>query len=116
MKLLAADGKTDIYGQIFRPSDFSPDQSYPVVSHVFSTPELPWTAKGSFSNSMFLGLSYFDAAALAELGFIVVQIDGRLIATKHSMTKPMVGLRLQVVQPIMWPGFSSWRHAIRIWT
>ena len=33
--------------------------------------------KGSFSNGSNFGLSYLDAAALAELGFIVVQIDGR---------------------------------------
>lgn len=77
VKLLAADGKTDIYGLVFRPSDFCPDQSYPVVSHVFNTPELAWVSKGSFINNTFVDWPYFDAAALAELGFIVVQIDGR---------------------------------------
>ena len=77
VKLLAADGKTDIYGLVFRPSDFSPDHSYPVVSHVFSTPEIPWVSKGSFTNGTTNGFSYLDAAAVAELGFIVVQIDGR---------------------------------------
>ena len=77
VKLLADDGITDIYGLVFRPSDFSPERSYPVVSHVFNTPEVPWVSKGSFSNGIALGFSYFDAAALAELGFIVVQIEGR---------------------------------------
>ena len=77
VKLLAEDGKTDIYGLIFRPTDFCPDQSYPVVTHVFNTPELSWVSKGSFSNGIVNGLPYLDAAALAELGFIVVQIDGR---------------------------------------
>ncbi|MDA7853126.1 S9 family peptidase [Porticoccaceae bacterium] len=78
VKLLAADGKTDIYGLIFRPSDFSPDKKYPVVNHVFNCPDVPWVAKGSFSSGgPFFGISYFDAAALAELGFIVVNIDGR---------------------------------------
>ena len=77
VKLLAADNETDIYGLIFRPSDFSSDNSYPVISHVFNSPDLPWVSKGSFSNGMAFGLSYLDAAALAELGFIVVQIDGR---------------------------------------
>ena len=85
VKLLAADDSTDIYGLVFRPSDFSPDKSYPIVSHVFKTPELPWVAKGSFSNGLqFLGCSYFDAAALAELGFIVVQIDGRGSPYRHK--------------------------------
>lgn len=77
VKLLAADQEADIYGLVFRPSDFSVDQSYPVVSHVFNTPELSWVSKGSFSNGIVNGWPYFDAAALAELGFIVVQIDGR---------------------------------------
>ena len=77
VKLLAADGKTDIYGVVYRPSDFSPDRSYPVVSHVFNTAELTWVPKGSFTNGPVIGWPYMDAAALAELGFIVVQIDGR---------------------------------------
>lgn len=77
VKLLAADGKTDIYGLVFRPSDFSPEQSYPVISSVFNTPELPNVAKASFSNGILYGCSYFEGAMLSELGFIVVQIDGR---------------------------------------
>ena len=77
VKLLAADNLTDIYGLIYRPSDFSPQNSYPIVSHVFNTPEVPWVPKGSFSNGTVLGGPYLDAAALAELGFIVVQFDGR---------------------------------------
>ena len=75
--LKAADGKTDIYGLVYRPSDFSPDLAYPVVSHVFNTPELPWVPKGAFLNDGKMGMAYLDAAALAELGFIVVQIDAR---------------------------------------
>lgn len=75
--LKAADGKTDIYGLVYRPSDFSPDVAYPVVSHVFNTPELPWVPKGAFLNDGKMGMAYLDAAALAELGFIVVQIDAR---------------------------------------
>lgn len=77
VKLIAADGKTDIYGLVFRPSDFSPEQSYPVISHVYNTPDLTWVSKGAFTNSHLFGSAYLDAAALAELGFIVVQIDGR---------------------------------------
>ena len=77
VKLQAADSKTDIYGLVYRPSDFSPEKSYPVVNHVFNTPELTWVPKGSFTNDTVFGLPYLDAAALAELGFIVVQIDGR---------------------------------------
>ena len=77
VKLLAADGKTDIYGLVFRPSDFSPKESYPIINHTFNQPDMPWVPKGSFSNDARFGRIYADAAALAELGFIVVQIDGR---------------------------------------
>ena len=72
VKLLAADGETDIYGLVFRPSHFSPDQSYPVIDNVFSQPSFALTGKG-FDQSH----HYMCAAALAELGFIVVHIDGR---------------------------------------
>ena len=84
VKLLAADNKTDIYGLLYRPSDFSPDQSYPIVNHVFNSPELPRVSKGSFSNGAAFGRYYLEAAALAELGFMVVQIDGRGTPFRHK--------------------------------
>ena len=77
VKVLAADNVTELYGLIFRPSDFSENKRYPVISHVFNSPDLPWVSKGAFSTGMFYGFPYCDAAALAELGFIVVQLDGR---------------------------------------
>ena len=77
VKILAADNSTDLYGVLYRPSDFSPDKSYPVISYGFNTPELPRVPKGSFSNGATCGRYYLEASALAELGFIVVQIDAR---------------------------------------
>ncbi len=77
VKLVASDGITETYGVVYRPSDFSPEKSYPVINDVFSTPDFPWAPVGSFSNSLFDGLAFFNAAAIAELGFIVVQIEGR---------------------------------------
>jgi dipeptidyl-peptidase-4 len=72
VQLTAADGETDIYGLVFRPSDFSPDQSYPVIDNLFAYPSFALTSKG-FDQTH----HYMCAAALAELGFIVVQLDGR---------------------------------------
>ncbi len=77
VKLKAADEKTDIYGLVFRPSNFDPEKTYPIISHGFNQPEIAWVPKGSFGTGVAVGLPYMDAAALAELGFIVVQIDGR---------------------------------------
>jgi dipeptidyl-peptidase 4 len=73
VKLLAADGKTDIYGLVHRPSDFSADKKYPVINYVIGMPWLQAVAKASFAGNM----GYFVCQAIAELGFIVVQIDSR---------------------------------------
>ena len=82
--LKAADEKTDLYGLVYRPSSFSPDRAYPVISHVFSTVELTWVPKGAFACDGKYGLAFWDAAALAELGFIVVQIDARGTPLRHK--------------------------------
>lgn len=84
INMLGADGKTKIYGLVFRPSKFSEKKSYPIVSHVFNTPEITWVSKGSFSNGACLNWPYLDAMALAELGFIVVQVDGRGTPHRHK--------------------------------
>ena len=84
VKLMAADGKTDIYGLVFRPSDFSSTETYPIVSHVFNVPDACWVSRGSFGNGAILNWPFLDAAALAELGFIVVQIDGRGTPWRHK--------------------------------
>ena len=77
VKLLAADGITDIYGLVFRPSFFSPDKQYPVINFINSSPWFPAVPKGSFHSSGYPDRHYFYSAAMAELGFIVVNIDSR---------------------------------------
>ena len=72
VQVTAADGKTDIYGVIFRPSDFTPSHSYPVIDNVFSYPTCNITSK-RFDQTH----HYMCAAALAELGFVVVLMEGR---------------------------------------
>lgn len=71
--LKAADGTTDIYGVVFRPSDFDPQVSYPVIdcTYAYSAPV------GSFTNNNTGNWHYLSAAAYAELGFIVVMINNR---------------------------------------
>lgn len=61
------DGVTDIYGVIHRPTNFDPTKKYPVIENIYAGPH------NSFVPKMF-GVN--DYAALCELGFIVVQIDG----------------------------------------
>ena len=83
VKLKAADGKTDIYGVIYRPSDFSPEKSYPLVDISWNHKEGFNMATGSFTNNAPCGFRYLNAAAYAELGFIVVNIFGRGTSTRH---------------------------------
>ncbi len=62
------DGSTDIYGVIFRPSHFDPERKYPVLESIYAGPHDFFVPK-AFN-------AYHSAQRLAELGFIVVQIDG----------------------------------------
>src|SRR4051812_12040551 len=62
------DGATDIWGVIYRPSNFSDAKKYPVIENIYAGPQ------GSFVPKSFA--AYNAMQAIAELGFIVVQIDG----------------------------------------
>ena len=66
----SADKKYDLYGLMFTPSDLDPDQKYPVVNYIYPGPQGGSVGSWSFS----VGRS--DHQALAELGFIVVLIEG----------------------------------------
>lgn len=70
----AEDGRTDIYGVIFRPSDFDPKKTYPIVDITYSGATTP---VGSFSNALGGGMAMYVGAAWAELGFIAVSIETR---------------------------------------
>jgi dipeptidyl aminopeptidase/acylaminoacyl peptidase len=84
VKLTAADGKTAIYGALFKPSDFSANKQYPVIDGSLCSPELYLTPKGLLSNDNSYGCFFLHAAALSELGFIVVLIDGRGSACRNK--------------------------------
>ncbi|MBI4502256.1 MAG: DPP IV N-terminal domain-containing protein [Gemmatimonadetes bacterium] len=65
----ARDGKTDLYGLMFRPTGFDSTRTYPIVNNVYPGPQTGSVGGRSFSAAR------GDTRALAELGFIVVQID-----------------------------------------
>jgi dipeptidyl aminopeptidase/acylaminoacyl peptidase len=68
--LKAHDGKTDIYGLVFTPTQMDPNKKYPVVDYIYPGPQGGSVGSWSFSASR------GDHQALAELGFIVVAIEG----------------------------------------
>jgi len=71
--VLAADGHTVIYGNLFRPSHFDPRRRYPIIDAIYPGPQDTRT-RTTFSGATF---DYFEAQSLAELGFVVVTLDGR---------------------------------------
>ncbi len=66
----ARDGKTDLYGLMFKPTDFDASRKYPIVNYVYPGPQTGSCGGRSFNPA------HGDLQPLAELGFIVVCIDG----------------------------------------
>jgi dipeptidyl aminopeptidase/acylaminoacyl peptidase len=71
IKVKAADGKTDLYGMMFRPTKMEPNRKYPIINNAYPGPQ-----SGSVGSRAFTA-ARGDRQALAELGFVVVTIDGR---------------------------------------
>lgn len=65
-KAKGRDGKTDIWGVIYKPANFDPAKKYPVVEDIYAGPQ------GSFVPKAFSA----RVQPLTQLGFVVVQIDG----------------------------------------
>ncbi|MDE1155745.1 MAG: DPP IV N-terminal domain-containing protein [Acidobacteriaceae bacterium] len=68
----ARDGQTDLWGILFKPTDFDAKQKYPLVDYVYPGPQ-----DGSCGGDHSFKTSFIDHQALAELGFLVVCIDGQ---------------------------------------
>jgi len=66
----AKDGKTDIYGLVFTPTQMDATKKYPVIDYIYPGPQ------GGSVGSWAFSASRGDNQALAELGFIVVVIEG----------------------------------------
>jgi len=64
------DGKTDIYGLMFRPTNFDSSKKYPIINNAYPGPQGASTGSRAFTPAR------GDHQALAELGFVVVTIDG----------------------------------------
>lgn len=70
------DGKTDIWGILCRPRDFDPNKSYPVLEDIYAGPHSSFVPKSFSARQRY--------AALNELGFIVVKIDGMGTANRSK--------------------------------
>jgi pimeloyl-ACP methyl ester carboxylesterase len=64
----ARDGVTDLYGLMYKPSHFDSTKSYPILDHIYPGPQVGSVGRWGWSGTG-------EPQAIAELGFIVVQID-----------------------------------------
>jgi dipeptidyl aminopeptidase/acylaminoacyl peptidase len=70
IKVKSRDGKWDLYGLMFTPTTLDSTKKYPVVNYIYPGPQGGGVGSRSFSSAR------SDHQALAELGFVVVVIDG----------------------------------------
>ncbi len=71
------DGVTDIWGVIVRPSDFDSTKRYPIIENIYAGPQDAFVPKD------FTG-RYGEMQSIAQMGFIVVQIDGMGTANRSK--------------------------------
>jgi dipeptidyl aminopeptidase/acylaminoacyl peptidase len=64
------DGKTDLYGMMFKPTNFDASKKYPIIDYIYPGPQTGSVRGRSFSSAR------ADHQAMAELGFIVIALDG----------------------------------------
>lgn len=67
-RVKARDGETDIWGVIYLPPDYDPEEQYPVIDHIYPGPQVGSVGSWTFKSGG-------EVFALAELGFVVVEID-----------------------------------------
>ena len=68
----AADGATDIYGVIYKPSNFDPTRRYPVIDHPYPGPQVN-RVHPCFGEAIPL----YNPESMTALGFVVIAVDGR---------------------------------------
>jgi dipeptidyl-peptidase-4 len=66
----ARDNVTTLYGLMYKPSNFDPKKKYPIITHIYPGPQVGSVADWGFSTG-----SSGQARSLAELGFVVIQLD-----------------------------------------
>jgi dipeptidyl aminopeptidase/acylaminoacyl peptidase len=69
----ARDGKTDLYGFLFKPTNFDPKKKYPIVNYIYPGPQV---GSCGATRGFLERHGAPDMQSLAELGFITVCIDG----------------------------------------
>lgn len=64
----ARDNVTDLYGLMWLPSNLDPTKKYPVIEYIYPGPQVGSVGQWAFQSGN-------EHKALAELGFVVIQLD-----------------------------------------
>jgi len=75
-KAAGRDGKTAIWGIVCKPSNMDSTKSYPIIENIYAGPQDSFVPKNF--------MPYSEMQSLAELGFIVVQMDGMGTANRSK--------------------------------
>ena len=95
------DGVTDIWGIIIRPTNFDPGRTYPVIESIYAGPHGSHVPK-TFS-------THTSRTAVAELGFIVAQIDGM---GTNNRSKAFHDVAWQNIRDAGFPDRILWHQAV----
>ncbi len=68
-KVKADDGITDLYGVMYKPFNFDPNKKYPIIAYVYPGPQTESVTKTFTPRN--------DRVALAQFGFIVIEVGNR---------------------------------------
>ncbi len=70
----AADGVTDLWGVMYKPFDFDPARSYPVIESIYGGPQAIWAQRFfAVTRSRYMNAVW----AFAQLGYVTIMLDGR---------------------------------------
>lgn len=71
----AADGKSELWGTLYKPTDFDPRKKYPIIDSQYASPLTAFTQRHFFQ--AWRGKQPLAPSSYAELGFLVMSVDAR---------------------------------------
>ena len=83
----AADGKTELFGMLHKPSEFDPTKKYPLLISVYGGPETNGARE-----------SFATPNALTEFGFLVASLDSRSAAGRGKKFLDAIYLKFGVTE------------------
>jgi dipeptidyl-peptidase 4 len=83
----AADGKTDLYGLLHKPSNFDPNRKYPLLVSVYAGPETNGASE-----------TFATPNALTEYGFLVARFDSRSAAGRGKQFLDSIYMKLGITE------------------